>query len=30
MNTWVPVATNNATPGTFAVPGPGFYRIESK
>lgn len=27
---WSPVATNAVTPGTFAVPGPGFYKVESK
>lgn len=27
---WSPVKTNTATPGTFAVPGPGFYKVESK
>ena len=30
MSTWTPIHTNTATPGTFTVPGPGYYRIQSK
>ncbi len=30
MGTWTPVHTNTATPGTFTVPGPGYYRVESR
>lgn len=31
MSSWTTTGlTNTATPGTFTVPGPGYYRIESK
>jgi hypothetical protein len=34
MDTWTPVATNNATPGSFTIPlgseTRAFYRVQSR